>query len=110
MCASCAEVDKMNRVFFPPLPGFDLCEVGQEEVVLKTGKQASRRIMHFALQSLLALFGENETLISALKILLFPRGRRHSGTIDSDLLLVSVWALHAPHQTLASRLSPTVKS
>lgn len=41
------------------LSGFDLCEVGQEEVVLKTGKQASRRIMHFALQSLLALFGEN---------------------------------------------------
>ncbi|MEQ2180648.1 hypothetical protein GOODEAATRI_003329 [Goodea atripinnis] len=35
---------------------FDLCEVGQEEVVLKTGKQASRRNMHFALQALLALF------------------------------------------------------
>lgn len=41
--------------------GFDLCEVGQEEVVLKTGKQASRRTMHFALQSLLALFGENKS-------------------------------------------------
>lgn len=40
------------------LSGFDLCEVGQEEVVLKTGKQANRRTMHFALQSLLALFGE----------------------------------------------------
>ncbi|XP_051267746.1 tetratricopeptide repeat protein 28 isoform X1 [Dicentrarchus labrax] len=40
--------------------GFDLCEVGQEEVVLKTGKQASRRIMHFALQSLLALFDSTE--------------------------------------------------
>lgn len=39
--------------------GFDLCEVGQEEVVLKTGKQASRRVMHYALQSLLALFGED---------------------------------------------------
>ena len=38
--------------------GFDLCEVGQEEVVLKTGKQANRRTMHFALQSLLALFGK----------------------------------------------------
>ena len=43
--------------------GFDLCEVGQEEVVLKTGKQASRRIMHYALQSLLALFGENDTFL-----------------------------------------------
>lgn len=40
--------------------GFDLCEVGQEEVVLKTGKQASRRSMHFALQSLLALFDSTE--------------------------------------------------
>ena len=38
--------------------GFDLCEVGQEEVILKTGKQANRRTMHFALQSLLALFGK----------------------------------------------------
>ncbi|XP_068190666.1 tetratricopeptide repeat protein 28 isoform X2 [Antennarius striatus] len=40
--------------------GFDLCEVGQEEVVLKTGKQACRRIMHFALQSLQALFDSTE--------------------------------------------------
>ncbi|XP_061589963.1 tetratricopeptide repeat protein 28 isoform X2 [Cololabis saira] len=40
--------------------GFDLCEVGQEDVVLKTGKQASRRNMHFALQSLLALFDSTE--------------------------------------------------
>lgn len=44
--------------------GFDLCEVGQEEVVLKTGKQASRRVIHYALQSLLALFGEAKRLIS----------------------------------------------
>ncbi|KAJ8338855.1 hypothetical protein SKAU_G00356410 [Synaphobranchus kaupii] len=40
--------------------GFDLCEVGQEEVVLKTGKQANRRTMHYALQSLLALFDSTE--------------------------------------------------
>ncbi|KAI1881948.1 hypothetical protein AGOR_G00245290 [Albula goreensis] len=40
--------------------GFDLCEVGLEEVVLKTGKQANRRTMHFALQSLLALFDSTE--------------------------------------------------
>ncbi|XP_051032374.1 tetratricopeptide repeat protein 28 isoform X3 [Phodopus roborovskii] len=40
--------------------GFDLCEVGQEEVILKTGKQASRRTTHFALQSLLSLFDSTE--------------------------------------------------
>ncbi|XP_075755027.1 tetratricopeptide repeat protein 28 isoform X4 [Pelodiscus sinensis] len=40
--------------------GFDLCEVGQEEVILKTGKQANRRTMQFALQSLLALFDSTE--------------------------------------------------
>lgn len=50
------ELKSLCRALSPS--GFDLCEVGQEEVVLKTGKQASRRIMHFALQSLLALFGE----------------------------------------------------
>ncbi|XP_060640775.2 tetratricopeptide repeat protein 28 isoform X2 [Anolis sagrei] len=36
--------------------GFDLCEVGQEEVILKTGKQAGRRPLTFALQALMALF------------------------------------------------------
>ncbi|XP_055017627.1 tetratricopeptide repeat protein 28 isoform X1 [Boleophthalmus pectinirostris] len=40
--------------------GFDLCEVGQEEVILKTGKLANRRTLHFALQSLLALFDSTE--------------------------------------------------
>lgn len=56
---------------FVPL-GFDLCEVGQEEVILKTGKQANRRTMHFALQSLLALFGKRPPRAP-------PRhGRRHT--------------------------------
>jgi len=32
--------------------------------VLKTGKQANRRTMHFALQSLLALFGECHVTLS----------------------------------------------
>ncbi|XP_072290130.1 tetratricopeptide repeat protein 28-like isoform X3 [Eucyclogobius newberryi] len=40
--------------------GFDLCEVGQEEVILKTGKLANRRTLHFALQSLLSLFDSTE--------------------------------------------------
>lgn len=38
--------------------GFDLMEVGQSEVILRTGKQASRRAVQFALQALLALFGK----------------------------------------------------
>lgn len=33
-------------------------EVGQSEVILRTGKQASRRAVQFALQALLALFGK----------------------------------------------------
>lgn len=37
--------------------GFDLMEVGQSEVTLRTGKAASRRAVQFALQALLALFG-----------------------------------------------------
>ncbi|XP_049593440.1 tetratricopeptide repeat protein 28 isoform X2 [Syngnathus scovelli] len=36
--------------------GFDLCQVGQEDVLLKTGKRASGRVMALALRSLLALF------------------------------------------------------
>lgn len=39
--------------------GFDLMEVGQLEVTLRTGKQASRRAVQFALQALLALFGKD---------------------------------------------------
>ena len=52
-----SSLGKLRFIFFAPL-GFDLCEVGQEEVILKSGKQANRRTMHFALQSLLALFGK----------------------------------------------------
>ncbi|XP_058806021.1 tetratricopeptide repeat protein 28 [Phymastichus coffea] len=40
--------------------GFDLMEVGQLEVTLRTGKQASRRAVQFALQALLALFDTQE--------------------------------------------------
>lgn len=34
-------------------------EVGQDEVTLRTGKQANRRSIHFVLQALLALFGKS---------------------------------------------------
>lgn len=50
--------ESYNGCPFCVFAGFDLCEVGQEEVVLKTGKLANRRTLHFALQSLLALFGK----------------------------------------------------
>lgn len=38
--------------------GFDLMEVGQDQVTLRTGKQANRRNCQFVLQALLALFGK----------------------------------------------------
>jgi hypothetical protein len=37
---------------------FDLMEVGQDQVTLRTGKLANRRNCQFVLQSLLALFGK----------------------------------------------------
>lgn len=44
--------------------GFDLMEVGQSEVTLRTGKQASRRAVQFALQALLALFGKPKSILT----------------------------------------------
>ena len=38
--------------------GFDLIDVGKDEVTVRTSKQANKRILQFALQSLVALFGE----------------------------------------------------
>lgn len=38
--------------------GFDLIEVGMDEVTLRTGKQANKRSIQFVLQALLALFGK----------------------------------------------------
>lgn len=40
--------------------GFDLMEVGTDEVTLRTGKQANRRNIQFVLQALLALFDTQE--------------------------------------------------
>lgn len=40
--------------------GFDLMEVGQDKVTLRTGKQANRRNCQFVLQALLALFDTHE--------------------------------------------------
>ena len=41
---------------------FDLMEVGRNEVTLRTGKQANKRNIQFALQALLALFGKSSHL------------------------------------------------
>lgn len=38
--------------------GFDLLEVGKDEVTVKAGKQANRRTLSFALQALVAVFGK----------------------------------------------------
>ncbi|XP_042904367.1 tetratricopeptide repeat protein 28 [Parasteatoda tepidariorum] len=40
--------------------GFDLMEVGRDEVMLRTGKQANKRTIQFALQALLAVFDTQE--------------------------------------------------
>ncbi|XP_057675661.1 tetratricopeptide repeat protein 28 isoform X1 [Corythoichthys intestinalis] len=40
--------------------GFDLCEVGREEVLLKTGKQANEHVINLALRSLLGLFDHTD--------------------------------------------------
>nr|XP_022903703.1 tetratricopeptide repeat protein 28 [Onthophagus taurus] len=40
--------------------GFDLSDVGQDKVTLRTGKQANKRNVHFTLQALLALFDTQE--------------------------------------------------
>merc|ERR1719340_614471 len=40
--------------------GFDLMEVGRDEVTLKTGKIANKRQIQFALQALVALFDTDE--------------------------------------------------
>lgn len=53
--------------------GFDLMEVGRDEVTLRTGKQANKRNIQFAHQALLALFGKltarnNDPSGSALNI------------------------------------------
>ena len=46
--------------------GFDLMEVGRDEVTLRTnGKQANKRNIQFAHQALLALFGEYTFLFSS---------------------------------------------
>ena len=48
--------------------GFDLLDVGKDEVTVKAGKQANRRILQFGLQALVAIFGNNLLSDSILKL------------------------------------------
>lgn len=45
-------------ILFYSFAGLDLVEVGKDEVTLRLGKQANRRQLQFALQSLVAVFGK----------------------------------------------------
>ncbi|XP_043647206.1 tetratricopeptide repeat protein 28 [Drosophila teissieri] len=59
--------------------GFDLTEVGADQVILRTGKQANRRQCQFVLQALLALFDTRE----APKNLGLDRDSDHSSSCES---------------------------
>ncbi len=48
--------------------GIDLVEVERDEVLVKAGKQANKRILQFAHQALVAVFGK-DIYISLLYIL-----------------------------------------
>ena len=48
------------------ISGFDLVDVGKDEVKIKAGKQANRRMMQFALQALVAIFGKKKHFSKAL--------------------------------------------
>lgn len=48
----------MYHNFVYSFAGLDLVEVGKDEVTLRLGKQANRRQLQFALQSLVAVFGK----------------------------------------------------
>lgn len=47
-----------NSMCLSAIVGLDLVEVGKDEVTLRLGKQANRRQLQFALQSLVAVFGK----------------------------------------------------
>ena len=46
--------------------GFDLVDVGKDEVTVKAGKQANKRTLSFALQALVAIFGKYFMTLSLL--------------------------------------------
>ncbi|XP_050299963.1 tetratricopeptide repeat protein 28 isoform X2 [Anthonomus grandis grandis] len=73
--------------------GFDLCDVGQDKVTLRTGKQANKRNIQFTLQALLALFDTQEA----------PK----SLTIDSSSSLESLASLDNDYSHSDNEICPT---
>ena len=59
--------------------GFDLLDVGKDEVTVKAGKQANRRILQFGLQALVAIFGNNLHTDSILKFVHYRVCSDYSG-------------------------------
>lgn len=55
--------------------GFDLMEVGRNEVTLRTGKLANKRNIQFALQALLALFGKSRSVPECYILSIHPEER-----------------------------------
>jgi len=45
--------------------GFDLVDVGKDEVTIRTGKQSSKRIIQFAVQALVVLFNTQVSIESS---------------------------------------------
>ncbi|CAH1184063.1 unnamed protein product [Phyllotreta striolata] len=81
--------------------GFDLIDVGQDKVTLRTGKQANRRNIQFTMQALLALFDTQEA----------PK----SLTIDSSSSLESLASIdndfsHSDNELNCVSSTPTSKS
>lgn len=75
--------------------GFDLSDVGQDKVTLRTGKQANRRNVQFTLQALLALFGKSSTTLTIPitpinRFVLDTQEAPKSLTIDSSSSLESL--------------------
>ncbi|CAH1107767.1 unnamed protein product [Psylliodes chrysocephalus] len=80
--------------------GFDLLDVGQDKVTLRTGKQANRRNIQFTMQALLALFDTQEA----------PK----SLTIDSSSSLESLASIdndfsHSDNELNCASSTPTNK-
>lgn len=75
-----------------------MCEVGQEEVVLKTGKLANRRTLHFALQSLLALFGKYDHMLMFTVLVMFFQSFDRTLCNISHFFPVSLFRLHRTAQ------------
>lgn len=65
--------------------GFDLMDVGQDQVTLRTGKQANKRNCQFVLQSLLALFTQEAPKTIGMDSASSSSTESLNETVDSDV-------------------------